>query len=280
MDNEIHLSTYQNPGSKAPLELRFVLTCNTSDETIARNISINSAHDHLAWLKFEDPHDGEAIIVGGGPSAENDLLAIRHRQRMGGTVFSLNGASRWLRQHGIRSDWQVMIDAKPETLSLVDQMAPNHLFASQVDPSTVDAVSAPVLMHLSSEGSEDYLPKERRDSTSYALVGGGYGVGNSACCAAYVMGFRTIHCFGFDCSHDDGRSHSYSQPMNDGIPCVLTEWGGEVYLSTVAMKAAAERFQVIANDLIKLGCEMHVHGTGLLPAMYRNPTPNRDLSER
>jgi hypothetical protein len=143
----------------------------------------------------------------------------------------------------------------------------------------VDAISNPVLMHLSSEGSEDNLPPERREKTSYALVGGGFGVGNSACCAAYVMGYRTIHCFGFDCSHREGKSHSYSQPMNDDIPCVLTQWGDETFLSTVAMKAAAERFQIIANDLKELGCELHVHGEGLLPSMYRNPLKTRTPSE-
>lgn len=281
MNREVYLTTHrcQNPISGEPLELRFMLTCNTSDEKIAENIRINSAREDLAWLKFEDPHDGVAIIVGGGPSAEDDLSKIKHRQRMGGTIFSLNGASRWLSRYGVRSDWQVMIDAKPETLALVDETAPNHLFASQIDPETVNAIPSPLLMHLSSEGSEDNLPAERREKTSYALVGGGFGVGNSACCAAYVMGFREIHCFGFDCSHRDGKSHSYSQPMNDDIPCVVTDWGDETYISSISMKAAAERFQIIANDLKELGCEVHVHGSGLLPAMYRNPTANRTPSE-
>src|SRR5690606_37794589 len=99
---------------------------------------------------------------------------------------------------------------------------------------------------------------------------GGHGVGTSAICAAYVMGYRTLHCFGFDSSHRNGHRHAYPQPMNDTMPLIETVWNGETFVPSLTMKAHAERFQIIASDLEGMGCAVHVHGTGLLPAMWRS----------
>jgi len=124
-------------------------------------------------------------------------------------------------------------------------------------------------MHLATAGAEEHLPEARRARGGYALVGGGYGVGNSAICAAYVIGYRTLHCFGFDSSHRNGSGHAYQQLLNDDMPLVETVWAGETYISSMPMKAHAERFMIIASDIERMGCAVHVHGSGLLPAMWR-----------
>jgi 2-polyprenyl-3-methyl-5-hydroxy-6-metoxy-1,4-benzoquinol methylase len=112
----------------------------------------------------------------------------------------------------------------------------------------------------------------------YSIIGGGASVGNSALCLAYVMGFRDLHCFGYDSSHRDGASHAYPQPMNEFIPCSEVEWAGQKYTVSVAMKAQAEKFQVTARAVIEEGCKVTVHGDGLLPAMWN--TPATDLTEK
>jgi hypothetical protein len=58
--------------------------------------------------------------------------------------------------------------------------------------------------------------------------------------------------------------------MNDTMPLIETVWNGETFVSSLPMKAHAERFQIIASDLEGMGCAVHVHGTGLLPAMWRS----------
>lgn len=261
------IATHQNAGA-SPLSLSLLLACNVSDETIAQNVRCNSALDGVPWLSFRDAHGGVAVLVGGGPSAADLLPEIKAFRDKSAMIFGLNGAAGYLRENGIYPDYQVMIDARPENIGLLDRQTRCHIFASQVDPALVGMVDHPILMHLSTENVEDYLPEERRKKGDYALVGGGYGVGNSAICAAYVMGYRKFHCFGFDSSHRNGAGHAYAQPMNDGIPLVGTEVDGTVYKSSLPMKAHAERFQVIARDLESLGCTIAVHGDGLLPALF------------
>jgi hypothetical protein len=251
------------------LELAILLACNTTKDRIDENIRINAALD-LPWLGMSEAHDGAAVIIGGGPSAADCIPEIEQLARKGATVFALNGASKWARSHGIGVSYQVMIDARPENINLLDTKAPVHLMASQAAPNVVDAAENVILMHLSSEGCEDHIPEARKAKGGYVLVGGGYGVGNTAICAAYVMGYREMHCFGFDSSHRNGRGHAYEQPINDGIECVVTEFQGRRYVSSLPMKAHADRFMVIANDLEKMGCAIRVHGSGLLPAMFNH----------
>lgn len=276
-EDQVTVARVRNPDASGDLELVVLLECNTPSETISFNVRTNAARDDLPWLGFTPAHGGVIAIVGGGPSAADSLAEIASLKAAGAYVMALNGASSWLRVHGIEPDCQCIIDARAENVALLDKEAPAHLLASQVDPKLA-AATRPVLMHLMTASVEDCLPDERRAQGGYAMIGGGYGVGNSAICAAYVMGYRVIHCFGFDSSHRDGRGHAYPQPMNDDDTLVDTLWDGVVYTSSLSMKAHAERFQIIASDLERMGCAVQVHGDGLLPAMWR--MRGRQLSEQ
>ena len=277
LEDQVVVARIRNPDASGDLELLVEVVCNTADDEINANIKVNAARD-VPWLAFSPEHDRVAVVVGGGPSAADCIADIARLKREGANVFALNAASRWLRAHGIEPDVQCLIDARRENMALLDRQAPHHLLASQVHPALVDAVAQPVLMHLMTTGVEDHLPEARRARGDYALLGGGYGVGNTAICAAYVMGYRTIHCFGFDSSNRGSSSHAYAQPLNAGDPLINTEWAGVTYTSSLAMRAHAERFQIMARSLQSIGCAVHVHGDGLLPAMFN--TPVGELSER
>lgn len=274
---EIYTKEFWNPGASQPLRVPIAVLSNTSDEDLARNIAANTKLS-LTWLYAADAHDRSAVIVGGGPSAADSLSEIAALQRAGATLFATNAASQWLRQNGIRADYQVICDAKPETATLVDVFAPAHLFASQCHPDTIAAVERPTLWHLAIDGVEAHFPPEKVKRGGYALVGGGAAVGNSAACVAYVMGHRTLHLFGYDSCHRDGESHAYRQAMNDFIPTIDVEWAGRKFTASVAMKAQAEKFQLTGQALQQAGCVLHVHGDGLLQTMWRSR--GEDLTER
>lgn len=277
--SDIYQMQLQNPHATLPLIIPVLVLCNTPDEELEDNIRANSALD-LPWVSFREPHDGIAVLVGGGPSLVDHIKEIQALVDDGATVFAMNGASQFLRDNypNIPVDYQVIADAKPETASLVDEYAGRHLFASQVNPETFKRSRGAMLWHLGIKDMEDMFPEERRKRGGYALVGGGAAVGNSAACLAYVMGYRTLHCFGYDSSHRGDASHAYEQPMNRFIPTIDVEWAGKTYTSSLAMKAQAEKFQITAQGLKQKGCNVIVHGDGLLPAMYN--TPPHDLSER
>jgi hypothetical protein len=262
---------HKNPNANEALRLTLIVAPNTSPEQIASNVVSNTKLP-LEWLIFKPVTERPAIIVGGGPSAADYVAEIRALQEAGGVVFSMNGSSRWLRGHGIIPDWQVIADAKEETASLVDPEAKGHLFSSAVNPVTMAAVKSPIVWHPVIGGIEECFPDDRR-KLEYCIVGG-TSSGTHAMCIAYVLGHREMHCFGFDSSHRGRESHAYQQPMNDTIPNCEVTWAGKTYKSSIAMKAQAEQFQLNARKLVEAGCVLHVHGDGLLPAMWNTPLQN------
>ena len=270
---------YQNPHASTPLVLPVVVFCNTPDDVMYEHIRINTAKD-LPWLKADKEHGDTAIMVGGGPSAADCIDDIRALASLGHSIFAMNNASRWLRQHGIEAQYQVICDAQSQTAIMADPLVYRNLIASQCHPSTVDAVPADqvTLWHMEFGTIEDHFPPARRAKGGYALIGGGVSVGNSAMCVAYAMGFRTFEVFGYDSSHRDGKGHAYSQTMNDLLSTFPVRWSDRVYWATITMRAQADKFQITGQALKQMGCTINVHGDGLLPAMWRTPVKN--MTER
>jgi uncharacterized Rossmann fold enzyme len=258
--SELHVN---NPDASGALRIR--LYPNTPAAEVLENIKVNAAQP-LSWLAMTEPHDGVIAIVGGGPSANDHVALIDSEQKRGATVMALNGASKWLNAHGIKPDYQMIIDSKPETADLVDPEAADHLFASQVNPDTLAKAPNAKLCHLNIEGIGECLPERGGE---FALLGGGLTVGNSAICAAYVMGYRNVHLYGFDGSHKSGKGHAYAQPMNDDIPVMDVTFQGQDYQASIVMKAAAETFLTLVNELEAAGVNLNIYGDGLIPAMYR-----------
>jgi len=273
---QVMQTEHQNPMADKPLILPIVVLPNTPDDEIARNIRANSELP-LEWLNSVPEHDGVAVLIGGGASIEDEIETIKS---INGTVFAMNGASKWCQRNGIQVDYQCMLDAKEESIELVDHDAKAHLFASQVNPKLMKSVEAPIVWQCNTGDIEKLFPKERLERGGYALVSGGSAVGNSATTAVFALGFREFHIFGFDSCHKDGKSHAYSQPMNRNIPNVKVDWGGKTYTASVAMKRHAEDFQITSQALKQLGCKFHVYGDGLLQSMYYTTAENMSEQEK
>ncbi len=263
---------YRNPSASAPLILPVHVVCNTPDELLHANIRENARRPGR-WIASLPEHDGVAVLCGSGPSLNDCLEDIRARAHAG-TVFALNGAAAHLAAHGIVADYQVMIDARERTAELVGP-AKTHLFASQCHPKCWEKAPDARVWHLQIEGIEDLFPEYPH---GYALIGGAASVGNTAACLAYALGFRELHCYGYDSSHRDDRGHAFRQALNDGDPITEIDWNGRTYRASITMKLQAERFPVTAAALESMGARVYVHGDGLLPDIY-NAAPET-LSER
>jgi hypothetical protein len=262
---------HQNEAATAPLIVPVAIVPNTSQDVGDAQIRANSRL-MLPWLDEVEPHGRAAIICGGGPSLKDcedeiyDLYLGSGRP----ALFGLNAAALWLNEHVQMPDYQIIIDAKEETSALVDMEAVQRIYSSQVHPET--AKYADVLFHLANTGIEDLLPTDRTEP--YTLVGGGVSVGITALCVAYTMGYRKFHLFGYDSSNRGEARHAYSQPMNANMPEMDVAWGGKVYRCSMPMKLQADAFVSYAHALQEAGCEITLHGSGLLPAMWNNPPMN------
>ena len=262
-----------NPGAENPLILPVHVICNTDDEELYENVRVNS-RAHGDWQKLLPAHDGVAILCGSGPSLADSLVDIQWHRSKGHVIFALNGAAKYLADHGVMPDYQVILDARPETAELVGP-AKEHLFASQVHPATFARAPKARLWHLQVGEIDKLLPPY---SAGYCLIGGAASVGNTSTCLVYAMGYREMHCYGYDSSHRGEAGHAFHQKLNDGDPCAVVLFNGKEYTCSLTMKLQAEKFMETSRALRQMGVRLFVHGSGLLPDMYNMPT--EAMSER
>jgi hypothetical protein len=249
---------------------------NSTDDTFLHNMIANGARTDVPWLNMTGPHEGHAVMVGGGTSAELQLYEIAERKNFGQKVFALNGAAKYLVDHGIEVDYQVICDARPQNVAFLEGLhAKRYLLSSLCDPSLFDYLverGADVTMfHQPHPDLNECLSNSRNKGRNIVLVGGMITVGLVAISAATALGYRILHLYGYDSSDsDDGRAHAYDQVRNKaeskrlGIICA-----GRKFACSFAMFKQAEAFTRFAGMLAEFGCTITVHGDGLLPTIAR-----------
>lgn len=248
-------------------ELRVVM--NTDDSQVFSNVSANTSRG-LPKVEMTPAIPEPAVLCGGGPSLgdPDSLEKIERLQKMGAKVYALNNAARFLCEHGIRPDYQVVIDPREQNAAFVDHVwADEILLASQCSPKTFDAALAAGakvrLWHCGHDGIAEHIKGEPGDKA--LLVGGGPTVGMSAMSLAYALGHSIMHLFGYDSCNEHGKSHAYEQAMNEGQDVMRVAVDNEVFYASTAMTAQARKFPMVAQALTEKGCEIEVHGRGLLP---------------
>jgi hypothetical protein len=272
---ELHIR-YRNEGTTMPLIIPVSVLVNTPPEVLFSHIRENS-RSCPRWIKQQPAHRGVALLCGSGPSLRHDLLDIRTRQAQGAKVFALNAAAKYLHDHGIHPDFQVVIDAKEESVGLIGP-ARHHLFGATVDPRCFEVKPNATLFQIQVDDDDLQAEIDALAPHDYSMMSTAVSVGLVSTILTFTMGYRQQHFYGFDSSHEDNESHVVRQAMNDNVACMNVSFAGKDYVASLPMKLQAERFMQVANLLKSAGCELHMHGTGLLPDMYR--APDDMLSEK
>jgi len=226
---------------------------NTETEKLIKNITYSTSLNRRT-LEIQDPHDGHAVIVGGGPSLNSCIEDLKMRKQHGQQIFALNNSWQWLEKQGISPDYHVMLDARPENAEFV--LPVRQYYASQCAPEIWDK----------SPGATLWNHENAKNLVNGGLtLNGGSTVGLNAMSLAYVLGFREMHLYGFDSSYDEDRHHAYEQDLNDNERTLTVTVNDQEFFTAPWMAEQVSQFQVLAPQLIQMGCVITVHGYGLLP---------------
>lgn len=238
-----------------------LIVSNTATERVHRNVR-HACSLGLQTLDILPERQGAVCIVGGGPSLAGDLDELKNRQRNGQQIWALNGCARYLLEHGVDVDAQIILDGRADNVSFIVPVA-SYFLGSQCDAAIFDAVKGAkvTLFHANTEGIADAIPN---DGKPLHLISGGSTVGLNGMAVAYTQGWRNIHLFGFDSSYDESH-HAYAQPLNDADAIMDVSVEGESFKAAPWMVAQVNQFQELATALADAGCVITVHGYGLLP---------------
>lgn len=249
----------------SPVAALLPLTCNVSDEVLFGNVE-KTIKRGVPLIQACEPHERIAVLVGGGPSAEDGIGIIRDLYEKGADIFALNGAGLWLQGHGIAAHALILLDARAHNAKFVRNLWPQITLyiASQCDPAVFEAARWHKVIAW-----HPPLGRGFGDDRQTVMIGGSTTTGMRAMRLVHVLGYRAVHLFGYDSSYRDGDAHSYDQFENaTDVPrrCVC---GNRAFVSTAWMIRQADDFRHIAFGLIAEGLNIHVHGDGLLPQVAR-----------
>jgi uncharacterized Rossmann fold enzyme len=239
----------------------FEVICNTELTKVKENIRYSSSLD-LPWLEIKPATDRKIVLCGGAPSLKDSLGEIRDLQQEGALIVGLNGSAEFLVENDIPPDWLVMIDSRVSNAPFVSGYpAQEYFIASQCAPIIFSWLKdePTTLFHIDIPHVGEYIPGDR----PIQAIGGGSTVGLIAMSLAYTQGFRDIHLYGYDSSIREDEGHAY--PQEDESDVVEAEVEGRKFKSTPWMITQVNQWQQLSNQLRQLGCNITVHGDGLLP---------------
>lgn len=251
----------------SPIAAALPVSCNVADDILYSNIR-KTIERGTPIITACPAHGKVAVMVGGGPSAEDDLDLIRAHMQRGDWIFALNGAGLWLRSEGIHPDAVIVLDARPHNAKFVRGLRRDTVLylASQCDEAVFHEGRKHdiITWHPPMGGLSGVT--EHRDTV---FIGGSTTVGLRALRLVHVLGYREAHLYGYDSSYRDGDAHAYDQSENAydrPRGCVV---GERAFVSTAWMIRQADDFREIAASLLAEGLSIHVHGDGLLPEVAR-----------
>lgn len=262
-------------GAAAPPNLAELLPvcCNVADDVLVANIRASMKRE-FPVVNFMPGHDGVALLVGGGPSAKDEIAEIAKRQKDGAKIFALNGVSAWLAQQGVIADALVLLDARPHNARFVSEAPKTTVLylSSQCAPEVFDAADGrEVITWHAPTGGLSGVVEER----PAAFICGSTSVGIRAMHLVAALGYREEHLFGYDSSYAGDDAHAYQQVENESDRRIECFVGGHRFVSTPWMIRQADDFKYIAIVAMDAGVSLHVHGGGLLP-MIAHEMANHD----
>jgi uncharacterized Rossmann fold enzyme len=270
--------------------LKIQAKCIADDDTLISHIE-SALGRGLQEFADSPAHNGEAVLVGSGPSVREYVPEIRKHKQKGHLVIAVKSAHDFLIDRGVVPHIALGVDPQAKIKSAFSKKRKevSYFLASQVHPEVFDYLSDQrvILWHLfTGKAQEKDLLKDK------LKVGGGSTSGMRAMTVAYLMGFRKLHLYGYDSCistallkvtgelvkgiepwMEKAREAIGNKPNDELFQWMTDNHGREVpilklfvegknFWADKAMAAQATEFEMMLNVL--QGAQVKAYGEGLI----------------
>ena len=216
------------------------------------------------------PFKGTVSICGAGPSLRDTYLELE------GAILACNSATGFLLKTGIVPNFSMIWDASPVCENFaVPHPDITYLLGARCHESVFKKLKGCKIIAWHAGGDHNIFEFIKENQIKEPLINGGSAAVTRALYLAFAMGFRNIHLFGADSSYQDNETHVSGSlvPEKDITVHVGTHEGHPVFRTTPEFCAQAEEFKAIYPHFLSLGCNITVHGSGMLPYIYHTMKP-------
>lgn len=259
------------------------LPVNNSREAIKANVRHGFFYP-AGWIKQQEWTETPILIVGGGPSLEQNLPLVRQLHEEA-PILAINGAYGYLLKHGIEPEYFILIDSRADNVFHVEHPCERtvHYLATQVHPDVYHALGGHKIVKFNlgtdaclealdevTAGPHDFIPAPIGMASIYAPY------------VAAALGHRRQLLFGYDfCQGKNKIYGAYDQPMNSEDGFFEVELNGKTFRTTLAMARTAEQFRLAMSPLI-LNCavDQRLHSDGLLAEIIATADADKPVEDK
>ena len=220
-------------------------------------------------------------IAGGGPSIEYTVESLRNFR----TVLAAGSAHDWLRAHGVKLKYCLVLDPDIIAANYLQNPDPEctYLVASCCHPKVFDLLADYPVVRWHSAGHDPEWYAEELTAAGYPrspdkpVIGGGPTCGLRAITIAWMLGYYNLHFFGLDSNLDPNTEahHAYDfvDPENEQLGDVI-EFSlappphGRVWRIAKYMLAQLDSFKDLATAHGRY-FKITVHGDSVLQEFWR-----------
>lgn len=221
--------------------------------------------------------DGEAIIVGGGPSVHGQIDRIKKLMDGGAYVFSIERMMAWCKNNEIKVNYAVAADASDDVMDSFHDPDPNltYLIGMQC-PTSVFEKLKPYQSYIFNMMQRSIDLDKYWDENNYdrvAAINTGGSVTLACMSLALFMGIKRLHFFGFDCHITNGN---YANGIS-GVGEIKGQFeaviDGRNYTTTTPYISFAQQFFELKTIAEKQGLLdfVKIYGDSLVTAMSKEP---------
>lgn len=223
----------------------------------------------------------QAVIVGGGPSADEQIEHIERLVARGAALIAIERMLPWCLKHGMVPDYVVAMDASTDVVEAFHTLpsTTRYLVATQCHPSVFEKLQEldVSIFNTPQRGINmaDLWDKHQLETVTQINSGGS--VTLCAMSIAMTLGSRDLHIFGFDC-HVTGRTYANGIAgvgTQDDTFEVSAKGSERRYRTTSAYLSFAQQFfklMEMARQENMIGAA-HVYGDSLVKALHRPNGP-------
>jgi len=222
-----------------------------------------------------EKYSGDMIVIGGGPSVNQQLPKIKELKARGIPVMCISRMYPWCVKNGLGPDFVASMDSTDEQELGFTDINPKaiHLMCSVTRPSLVDKL--PKGTAYIWDNMDEIRVREIRQKHGYkvaTVVQGGGSITFSCLSLGMNLGFGGFHVFGADCMFSDKDQTHAAGIAGENVQQVVEEVTikGVVYLSTAAFVMFAKHFLDMVWAGYQAGLLKHVkfYGNSLINRMW------------
>jgi hypothetical protein len=259
------------------LELKIHSSMANTTEQIDSNIERNLDRPYTPFNGLLSSKSGAVAVVGSGPSLKANWQKLK---KFRGDLLACNAAFQFLLERGITPNYFMCFDADRLMLEFMTPVkGPTYLISSRCPPEAFDLVKGCDVVMWHAAGDLNLQAILERRNLMEPMVTGGSAAVTRAMHLAHALGYREIHLWGADSSFQASDTHIRQSTTVERRMQVMCN--KRVFECAPWMAQQAEDFKVMAPQMLNLlGCDLYVHGDGLIPHIAMSLGCKTDLEPK